>query len=252
MHPAAEAELKAHRPDPTRTGVDLALEVAQKLHAGDPERADLIARARRFKSSWIELAQALTACRQHERYKRWGFRDFEGYHKRELKLKGATVDKLIASFSFLDRAAPEFLRRDGLKEPIPGYQALDFLRRAEEAQLSGNADEATVAEVRRAVLDDNLSLPKITRLFKESLFPSGRDEARDLGRGATKSIARLQEQVSGLHRLGALPPGVARSVEEALNLLLQSLPLSQAAEEEDVAEAPARAARAGRQASAQA
>ncbi len=55
-----------HSPEtPPRTKTEAALEHAEQAHADDPERAELLRRARRFKTSWIELAEALTACRKH-------------------------------------------------------------------------------------------------------------------------------------------------------------------------------------------
>ena len=49
-----------------RTKTDSALAEAEQAHADDPERAELLRRARRFKTSWIELAEALTATRRSE------------------------------------------------------------------------------------------------------------------------------------------------------------------------------------------
>jgi hypothetical protein len=215
--------------DPTRTQVDAALAAAQQRHASDPKRAELIARTRRFKSSWIELAESLTDCRQNERHKGWGYKNFEDYYRRELHLKGATVDKLVGSFSFLRASAPEVLERDGISKSIPTFQAIDFLRRAEEARLSGNADENTVAEVRRAVMDDNMSLPKITRLFKESLFPGDVDEdTRKKQKEVYKAARKLSDLLGAV--AGELPPAVQRQVEEALAALLRSLPQEEESE----------------------
>ena len=38
-----------------RTKIDAELAAAAEAHGDDPERAELLQRARRFKSSWIEL-----------------------------------------------------------------------------------------------------------------------------------------------------------------------------------------------------
>ncbi|MCS6915767.1 MAG: hypothetical protein RMK29_21400 [Myxococcales bacterium] len=211
------------RTDAARTQLDAALAEAQRRYAGDPERADLIARTRRFKSSWIELAEALSDCRQRERFRAWGFRTFEDYYRRELRLKTHTVDKLIGSFAFLRHAAPEVLRRDGVNQAIPGFEAVDFLRRAEEARLSGQADEDTVAEVRRAVLEDNMSLPRVSRLFKETLFPTDANEdQRRRQREVYRTAQRLVDLLEGLG--DSLPPPLLHQVQDALTALLRALP----------------------------
>ena len=43
-----------------RTKVDAALAASEQAHEDDPERAELLRRARRFKASWIDLAESLT------------------------------------------------------------------------------------------------------------------------------------------------------------------------------------------------
>jgi hypothetical protein len=77
--------------------------------------------------------------------------------------------------------------------------------------------------VRRAVMDDNMSLPKITRLFKESLFPVDVDEdARKKQKEVYKAARKLSDLLGAV--AGDLPPAVQRQVEEALAALLRSLP----------------------------
>jgi hypothetical protein len=59
------------------TKTDAALAAAEAAHADDPERAELLRRARRFKASWIDLAEALTKTRRQSRWKAWGYDTFE-------------------------------------------------------------------------------------------------------------------------------------------------------------------------------
>lgn len=207
-----------------RTQVDATLAAAQQRHAGDPERAELIARTRRFKSSWIELAEALTECRNHKRFLKWNYRSFEDYYRRELHLKSATVDKLTGSYVFLKHAAPEVLKRDGVDKDFPSWQAVDFWRKAEEAAQNGQADPETVADVKRAVVEDNLPLPKITRLYRETLFPGEPDaeqkkRLKEAGRTARK-LADLLEPLRD-----ALPEAVLTQVAQAVTALLRALPV---------------------------
>src|SRR5271166_4946009 len=117
-----------------RTKTEVALAEAEQTHADDPERADVLRRARTFKTSWIELGEALTRIKRSGQWKQWGYESFEAYAGGELFLKPQTVDKLTGSFTFLQRRAPSVLSRDGVREPIPSYQAVDFLRRAEASE----------------------------------------------------------------------------------------------------------------------
>src|SRR5262249_14501455 len=139
----------------------------EEMHEDHPERAELLRRARRFKASWIELAEALTEAKRSGRWKAWGFETFEEYAGKELHLRPETVDKLTGSYSFLQRRAPAVLSRDGLAAPVPSYQAIDFLRRAEE---QGGPEEAVEA-IRRKVIDEAVPLPQVAREYKDVVFP---------------------------------------------------------------------------------
>jgi hypothetical protein len=197
-----------------RTKTDDVLAAAEIHHAHDPERAELIARVRRFKASWFELGEALTEIKRAEGYKRWGYASFDDYCKKELHLKRDTADKLTGSFAFLRSSAPEVLRRDGRDAPIPTYQAVDFLRRAEE---ESDAPAETLTELRRHVLDEGAPLPKIARLYREAVFPIDA-EAQTEKRLSTLSttINRLVELLAHARADKLVPEALCAEVEEPL------------------------------------
>ncbi|MGH7272042.1 MAG: hypothetical protein ACREJ3_16555 [Polyangiaceae bacterium] len=114
-----------------RTKTEQALAEAEIAHSDDPERSELVMRARRFKASWVELAEALSGIKRSGRWSAWGFESFEAYAKGELRIRPETAEKLTCSYAFLRRRAPSVIQRDALTERIPSYQAVDFLRRAE-------------------------------------------------------------------------------------------------------------------------
>lgn len=200
-----------------RTKTDEALAAAEATHAGDPERAELLARARRFKASWVELAEALTEARRAARWKRWGFGSFEEYSRRELHLKPETVEKLTGSYAFLHRQAPEVLARDGVTAPLPSYQAVDFWRKAE----AEGAPEETLREIRHHVVDENASAPAISRKYKEIIFPLADDEKQARETAQLRSAAkRLAELLDGT---GAVSKKLAGDVKGAVERLIEAL-----------------------------
>lgn len=170
-----------------RTKTDAALADAESAHADDPERAELLRRARRFKNSWIELAEALTSAKRHALWRGWGYDSFEVYAKSELHLRQETVDKLTGSYSFLQRRAPAVLERDGLRERVPSYQAVDFLRRAEEGE---SAPRDVLDELRSRVLDEAAPAATVARAYGDVVFPidEGTKRARDLA--GVKNVAK--------------------------------------------------------------
>lgn len=214
--------MQAHT-DPTHTKLDMALAAAERRFHADPERAELIARTRRFKSSWIELAESLSACQKNQHFTKWGYAGFEEYYRKELHLKTSTVNKLVGSYAFLRKAAPEVLERDGISQQIPTIQSIDFLRRAEEAAQDGQVTADLLAEVRRAVIDDGMSLGKVSKQFKETLFPSDLEQEKQRRRRETLKLAqRLVELLETLQ--DAVPEGVLQAVEQAIANLLSSVP----------------------------
>jgi hypothetical protein len=197
-----------------RTKTDDVLAASEIQYQHDPERAELIARVRRFKASWFELGEALTEIKRLEGYKKWGHASFEDYCKKELHLKRETADKLTGSFAFLRTKAPEVLRRDGRDAPIPTYQAVDFLRRAEE---ESEAPEETLTEIRRHVLDEGTPLPKIARLYREAVFPLDDEEQNEKRlQSMSSTINRLMELMAQARADKLVPEQLCAEVEEPL------------------------------------
>lgn len=194
-----------------RTKTEVELDDAILRHAGDAERVTALEQAKRFKRSWIDLAESLVGVREAESFRRWGFASFEEYCSKELHLKPGTVDKLCASFRFLRTNAPKLLREepDDVVRPVPSWQAVDFVARAEER---GAADEDTLDEMKRAVFDEGVPAPQLSRRFREVAFPLGEDERRGRSRSQIAHMARrladlVAEQGSGV------PRGLAEKVE---------------------------------------
>lgn len=204
-----------------RTKTDDVLAATEIQYAHDPERAELIARVRRFKASWFELGEALTEVKRAEGYKKWGHASFEDYCRKELHLKRETAEKLTGSFAFLRTRAPEVLRRDGRDAPIPTYQAVDFLRRAEE---ESDAPEETIRELRRHVLDEGTPLPKIARIYREALFPVDDEEQNDKRlQSLSSTINRLMELMAQARADRLVPEALCAEVEEPLSRLATHL-----------------------------
>lgn len=194
--------------------------------ADDAERVDVLHKARHFKATWIELAEALTGVYERESWVRWGFESFEDYCRKELHIKKGTVAKLLGSFRFLRSTAPKVLERGrGLSDvaeaetPIPTLQAVDFVARAHER---GAADPDTLEEMHRAVFDEGADSAALSRRFKEVAFPVNDGERRDKLRTQLSSTAR---RLAGLlaEPDAPIPHHVAITVEESLGQLLDAL-----------------------------
>lgn len=204
-----------------QTNVDRALAALEEQHADDPERASMLRLTRRFKSSWLELGQALAELKHLKTWERWGYDSFDTYAKTELKLRADTVEKLTGSYMFLHKRAPEVLQRDPL-EAIPSYQAVDYLRRVEEkAAEDSSIPKETLVDVRKQILDDGVPVTKVARLYNDTLFPVSENDKRESNRKALKSTAtKLRDLLSDS---SAVPAGLASTVGELLDELLAEL-----------------------------
>jgi hypothetical protein len=213
--------------------VDRELAANEANFAHDTERVSVITAARRFKASWFELGELLTRVRQKDRWKAWGHPSFEDYCKRELHLRKETADKLTGSFTFLrarapevvDRATDRIAGRDGSgrfaeldDETLPSYQAVDFWRRAEEAE----APRDTVDEIRRQVLDEGASFGKLNRQFREVVFPLDDATRKEKQRSELRAaVARLAELLALGREDGLVPPVLSAELEEPLQRLAE-------------------------------
>jgi hypothetical protein len=201
-----------------RTKTEASLAEAEQAHADDPERADALRRARAFKTSWIELAEVLTRVRRSGRWKTWGYESFEAYATGELMLRAQTVEKLTGSYAFLQKRAPSVLSRDGVREPIPSYQAVDFLRRAEANE---DAPRRALDEVRRRVIEESAPVSAVTRDYRDVVFPIDETTRRKRDTAGLRNVAKRLREL--LVETRAVPTKLAGEVTGALDRLLAAL-----------------------------
>ena len=205
-----------------QTNVDRALAELEEQHADDPERVEVVRRTRRFKSSWLQLGEALSEVKRGKTWEKWGYDTFETYAKVELKLRMDTVEKLTGSFMFLHKRAPEVLKRDPLESHLPSYQAIDFLRRAEERNDEEHTVSAeTMGEVRTKILDEGVPMATVARLYKDSLFPVSAEGKKTKDRKGLKATAiKLRDLLAVTE---AVPRRLASTLGAAVDELLSEL-----------------------------
>ncbi|WP_152629983.1 hypothetical protein [Haliangium ochraceum] len=203
------------------TKTDREMEDTMLAVADDPERVAILAKARQFKRTWIELAEVLSGAYERETWVQWGFSSFDEYCRKELHLKKATVAKLLGSFRFLATAAPRVLERAHAEPqtPVPSLQAVDFVARATER---GAAEPEVLEEIQHAAFEEGADAPLLSRRFKEVAFPV--DEAARLDK-LNGQLANTARRLAGLlaEPDAPVPHEVAVAVEEALGRLLDAL-----------------------------
>src|SRR4051794_2763420 len=204
------------------TKTDRAMEDRMLAVAADPERAETLAKARAFKSTWLELAEALSRANEKRLWEKWGFSDFDAYCRKELHLRGSTVAKLLGSYRFLETSAPKVIERsraDHYDAPIPSLPAVEFVQRATE---TGAADAETLRSIHRSAFEEGAEAPLLTRQFGKLAFPQSDRERKDKLRGA---IAQAARRLSALiAEDGApIPRPIAVRLEETIAELLEAI-----------------------------
>ena len=204
------------------TKTDRQMEDRMLAVANDPLRADTLAKARAFKRTWLELAEALAKVQAERSWETWGFPDFDAYCRKELHLRGSTVAKLLGSYRFLETSAPRVLERareDRYEAPIPTLPAVEFVQKATERAA---ADPETLETIQRVAFDEGLDAPVLARRFKDVAFPETDRDRREKLRSA---IAQTARRLSSLIAEEDTPVSkkLAIRVEELVGELLEAI-----------------------------
>jgi hypothetical protein len=190
--------------------------------SNDPVRADTLSKARAFKRTWLELAQALDRVNSARLWEGWGFTDFDAYCRKELHLKSSTVLKLLGSYRFLETSAPRVIERartDHFEAPIPSLPTVEFVQRATER---GNADEETLRTIHRVAFEEGVEAPALAKKFGDVVFPLSDTDRKNKQRSAIAAAARRLSTL--IAENGApVPKKVAIAVEEAIGELLNAI-----------------------------
>ncbi len=165
--------------------------------AGFGVRDQLKDHSKNFKTSWINLGQALFTVWDDKLYQVWGFEKFESYTEEELGLTKSLALKLLKTYSFLEQHEPDFLKLEILKEKdaqgIPHYDAVDVLRKAKNSKELQREDYQKLREDIFMKGKDAKTVRKdLTHMMKEreQLDP---EEERD--KRKTSSVNRLMTAI---------------------------------------------------------
>ncbi len=137
-------------------------QLMQKLPP-DSERYQILATAKQFKSSWVELGEWLAKVSNKKQFSEWGFTSFEDYCTKEVRIRRQTAEKLLLAFRFLERKEPGLLdRKEG--RPLPDYRSVDLLRQADEQQHFSMEE---YGELRQAVIEEERNHPSVAKQFRD-------------------------------------------------------------------------------------
>ncbi len=204
------------------TKTDRQMEDRMVAVSNDPLRADTLQKARSFKRTWLELAEALTKVQANRSWEGWGFPDFDAYCRKELHLRGSTVAKLLGSYRFLETSAPRVIERareDHFEAPIPSIPVVEFVQKAID---KGAADADTIETIKRVAFEEGAEAPMLAKQFKAIAFP---ETDRDKREKLRSNIAQTARKLSSLiaEEGSPVPKKLAIQVEEVVGELLEAI-----------------------------
>ncbi len=185
-------------------------QLMKELDPASP-RYQVLAVARQFKSSWVELGEQLTKVKNDGEFQGWGYESFEDYCSREIRIRKETARKLTLAYRYIEAEEPELLSAERRLQPLPDYRAVDLLRQAREEQ---NFTDEEYQQLRESVIEQERSLPTVQKQFREVAHlhnPPETDPLKEL-RSALTTARRLDGQldemdgiapefIQGLHKL---------------------------------------------------
>lgn len=179
----------------------------------ESERYQVLATAKQFKSSWVELGEWLARVSNKKQFSEWGFNSFEDYCAKEIRIRRQTAEKLLLAFRFLERREPGLLeRKEG--RPLPDYRSIDLLRKADEREHFSMEE---YSELRQAVIEEERNHPAVAKRFRD-MTHSHQPEQKKLHqhRNALLAAKRL---ATSLQEIADVPEDLSHAVGRLIGFL---------------------------------
>ena len=179
----------------------------------ESERYQVLATARQFKSSWVELGKWLAKVSNRKKFSEWGFSSFEDYCTKEIRIPRQAAEKLLLAFRFLERREPGLLeRKEG--RPLPDYRSVDLLRQADE-QTHFSMEE--YSELRQSVIEEERNHPSVAKQFRD-ITHRHQPERKTLHQHRNALLAAKRLSTS-LQEIADVPKELNQALEQLIGFL---------------------------------
>lgn len=181
--------------------------------------------AKNFKTSWIELGQALYSVWKDKAYKEWGYLTFDAYTHKEVGIKKATAMKLLNSYYFLEKEEPVYLQKENSesKSPaaVPDYESVNLLRLAKNKNMF---DKDDYQRFKKDVLDMGKEPGQFKRDLttlireREEISPEDARQRRKVSL-VKRLVSTLKTLRTDIERQKMLPVNLVKEVSALINKL---------------------------------
>jgi hypothetical protein len=193
-------------------------QLMQQLDPDSP-RYHVLASARQFKSSWVDLGEKLLKVKREGLFQEWGYQDFIDYCRKEVRIKQPTAQKLTLAYHYLEQKEPDLLRGENALQTLPDYRAVDLLRQAEEEQ---QLSQDEISQLRQAVLSENRSFPTVRQRFNQA--SQARRDSSEQRRFALQAVLSAGRRLStALEGIDELKEEIVAPLQRLINTLEEEL-----------------------------
>lgn len=209
----APAEEEAFMEDTKQSKAARHIEHLMRELSPDSERYQILASAKQFKSSWVELGEWLARVSHSNRFAEWGYASFADYCTKEIRIRRQTAEKLLLAYRFIERKEPGLLeRRQG--RPMPDYRSIDLLRQADEQEHFSMAE---YGELRQAIIDEERSHPSVARQFRN--VTHNHQPERKSAHQYRNALLAAKRLATSLEEIADVPDEFSRAVEQLIGFL---------------------------------
>ena len=197
--------------------------------SADRIREALVAHAKNFKVSWVNLGQALYPVWKDKLFYSWGFDKFEYYTERELGIKQPTALKLLKTYFFLEQDEPAYLAQEFAENrkaaQVPDCDAVNVLRMARQKKELNRED---YLQIKKAVFDDGKDASALrkdlTQMMKERK-PVDPDEEREKRNADAmrRVLTALKTFKKDMETLKLAPAEILKEADELMQRLEKQL-----------------------------
>ncbi len=196
----------------TTSGAQYIEQLMQQLPP-DSERYRVLASARNFKSSWVELGEWLARVSNSGQFANWGYATFEDYCTREVRIRRKTAEKLLLAYRFLEKKEPGLLERRS-EHPLPDYRSVDLLRQADEEKPFSMAE---YGELRQAIIEQERSHPTVTRQFRD--LEHGHQPEKKTSHQYRNALLAAKRLSTSLQEIPGVPEALSQGVADLIIFL---------------------------------
>lgn len=178
-------------------------------------RDNLKAAAKTFKSNWVQFGELLTKTATEKQYTQWGFKTFEEYCARELRIKKTTAIKLTNAYFFITKEDPQILEQAEIKG-IPDLDVVNFLHRTKEKET---CSPEIYEELKSSAIEKGQTGKTLARRFRELVNIDETEEEKNNLDQSLSLVNRLQRKIKPI---GNLPPQFVEYLHEIEDFLHQA------------------------------